>query len=187
MLNMVTTYSRRFLSGIGANLSDLKLNGNLWRSICSLGISRVKPTRRGCRAARKQQLSLTSHQNGELHFDSSSSLTNGIASFAVSGVFENLKPANLHSSTLNIPANTPANNNIPVIVSLNRLDTQRICKVANQQNNITIKRLQMPPKPSFTKPTVFRLLNARSIRNKTLSIKDLVVGQDIDCLAITET
>ena len=69
----------------------------------------------------------------------------------------------------------------------NRLDTQRICKVANHQNNITIKRMPMPPKPSTTKPTVFRLLNARSMRNKTLFIKDLVVEQDIDCLAITET
>ena len=68
MLNMVTTYSRRLLSGIGANLSDINLNGNLWRNICSLGISRVKPTRRGCRAGRKQQLLQTSHQNGELHF-----------------------------------------------------------------------------------------------------------------------
>ena len=45
----------------------------------------------------------------------------------------------------------------------------------------------MPSKPSTTKPMVFRLLNARSMRNKTLSIKDQVVEQDIACLAITET
>ena len=34
---------------------------------------------------------------------------------------------------------------------------------------------------------MFRLLNARSMRNKTLSIKDQVVEQDIACLGITET
>ena len=68
-----------------------------------------------------------------------------------------------------------------VIASLNRLDTQRICKVVNHQNN---KRL---PQPSTIKPLVFRLLNARSMRNKTSPIRDLVVEQDIDCLAITET
>ena len=128
----------------------------------------------------------TSHQNGELHFISSS-LTNGITSSVVSNIFENLNPANLHSSTLNIQANTLANNNIPVIASLNRLDMQRICKVANHQNNITMKRLPMPTKPSTTKPMVFRQLNATSMRNKTLSIKELVAEQDIDCLAITET
>ena len=105
----------------------------------------------------------------------------------VSGSFENLNPAKLHSSTLNIQANTLANNKILVMTSLNRLDMQRICKVANHQNNITMKRLPMPPKPSTTKPMVFRLQNARSMRNKTLSIQDLVVEQDIDCLAITET
>ena len=64
---------------------------------------------------------------------------------------------------------------------------QRICKVANHQNNITMKRLPMPTKPSTTKPMVFRQLNATSMRNKTLSIKELVAEQDIDCLAITET
>ena len=97
MLNKVTTYSRCFLSGIGANLPDIKLNGDLRRDICSLGISRVKLTSRGCRAGRKQQLLKTAHQNGQLHFKSSS-LTNGIIS---SVVFENLNQANLHSSTFN--------------------------------------------------------------------------------------
>ena len=47
----------------------------------------------------------TSHRNGELHFISSS-LTNGITSSVVSNISENPNPANLHSSTLNIQANT---------------------------------------------------------------------------------
>ena len=64
---MITTYSRCFLLGIGANLPDIKLNGDLQRNICSLGISRVKLTRRGCRAGRKQQILKTAHQNGELY------------------------------------------------------------------------------------------------------------------------
>ena len=36
------------------------LNSNLWRSICELGLSRTKPTRRGCRAGlRKLRQTLT--------------------------------------------------------------------------------------------------------------------------------
>ena len=94
---MVTMYSRCFLPRIGANLSDIKLNGDLRRNICSLAWDIWKPTRRGCRAGRKQQLLKTAHQNGQLHFKSSS-LTNGIIS---SVVFDNLNQANLHSSTFN--------------------------------------------------------------------------------------
>jgi len=54
-------------------------------------------------------------------------------------------------------------------------------------NNITIKCSPMPHKPSTAKPMDFYLFNARSVRNKTLSIKDMIVERDIDCLAITET
>ena len=58
-----------------------------------------------------------------------------------------IKRQRLFAKWHNIQENTLANNNIPVIASLNRLGTQMICKVANQQDNINIKRLPMPPKP----------------------------------------
>ena len=40
---------------------------------------------------------------------------------------------------------------------------------------------------SITHHVKFSLLNARSVRNKAMAIKDLVVDCDIDMLALTET
>ena len=40
---MVTTYSRCFLTSIGAESSNIKLKSTLWRNLCNIGISRVKP------------------------------------------------------------------------------------------------------------------------------------------------
>ena len=94
---MVTTYSRCFLSRIGAKLSDIKLNSDLRRNICSLAWDISSEAYTPSRAGRKQELLKTAHQNGQLRFKSSS-LTNGIIS---SVVFENLNQANLHSSTFN--------------------------------------------------------------------------------------
>jgi len=52
-------------------------------------------------------------------------------------------------------------------------------------NLVQIKR--QPSQLPFTKLLNFCLLNARSIVNKTLQIKDYVVDKNIDILALTET
>lgn len=54
-------------------------------------------------------------------------------------------------------------------------------------NNITIRRQPLLPPPSSFKPMFFTVLNSRSIRNKALPVKDLIVDYDIDILALTET
>ena len=111
-LEKVTTYSRCFLTEIGANLSDIKLNSTLWRNLCNLRIFRVKPTRRGCRGGqRKQQLLQTSGQARELHFKSLLSANKSFSPFLVSKRIKDLNSTNLHTSSLNIQADTFANNN----------------------------------------------------------------------------
>ena len=50
-------YSGEALRAISAGSQRARLDVNLWGMLCKLGISRTKPTRRGCRAGlRKQQL-----------------------------------------------------------------------------------------------------------------------------------
>ena len=57
----------------------------------------------------------------------------------------------------------------------------------NLNNLISINRLPFQPSKPSTKLLQFCVLNARSINNKTLHIKDYVVDNKIDILAITET
>jgi hypothetical protein len=58
---------------------------------------------------------------------------------------------------------------------------------ANLSNLIIVKRQQMQPPPIRFKPLDFTLLNVRSVKNKPHIIKDFVVDNDIDLLALTET
>ena len=54
---MATRYSGEASRAISACSKKDRLNVNLWGMLCKLGISRTKPTRRGCRAGfRKQKL-----------------------------------------------------------------------------------------------------------------------------------
>ena len=55
----------------------------------------------------------------------------------------------------------------------------------NLNNLVQVKR--QPQNLSTEKTLIFCLLNARSINNKSLQIKDSVVDRDIDILAVTET
>ena len=54
-------------------------------------------------------------------------------------------------------------------------------------NNITIAREPMIPALPSSKSMRFSLLNPPSVRNKTLSLKDLTVDRNIDVFAVTET
>ena len=62
-------------------------------------------------------------------------------------------------------------------------------KYANSANLITVpqKPCLSPPLCSTSKNLHFCLLNTRSIRNKSMAVKDFVVDHDIDILAMTET
>ena len=74
--------------------------------------------------------------------------------------------------------------------SQRRLIIQNNYTVHRSQNLnilISISRLPFQPSKPSTKLLQFCVLNARSINNKTLHIKDYVVDNKIDILAITET
>ena len=62
-------------------------------------------------------------------------------------------------------------------------------KYANSANLITVpqKPCLSPPLCSTSKNLHFCLLNTRSIRNKSMAVKDFVVDNDIDTLTMTET
>ena len=56
----------------------------------------------------------------------------------------------------------------------------------NLNNLISVTTLDCSPKAT-SRCVQLCLLNVRSIKNKTMAVKDFVVDQDIDVLALTET
>jgi len=52
-------YSRAILQTIGSQFTKTMLNNTLWRSLNQLGIARFRPTRRGCQAGAREQLTVT--------------------------------------------------------------------------------------------------------------------------------
>ena len=70
-------------------------------------------------------------------------------------------------------------------VNYSKSDT--VHRSQNLNNLISINRLPFQPSKPSTKLLQFCVLNARSINNKTLDIKDYDVDNKIDILAITET
>ena len=54
-------------------------------------------------------------------------------------------------------------------------------------SNIRIRRQPIKSTVNTSKPMSFAVLNTRSVRKKTLPVKDLVVEQDVDIFAITES
>ena len=72
-LLMALAYSRSFLRAIAPSVSEIRARCSsvLWRRLTEHCISRVKPTRRGCRGGRRKLRTLTQHQT--LQIDSSGS------------------------------------------------------------------------------------------------------------------
>lgn len=69
--------------------------------------------------------------------------------------------------------------------------TNTICWKPTIDNNsrilIPIKATPNPAKECDSQSFLFTLFNARSVRNKAMAIKDYVVDNNIDILALTET
>ena len=78
--------------------------------------------------------------------------------------------------------------NIPVSISLSRetLNRNSLLPRSNRNNLIHIKCQRLVDK-SVQHPIRFGVLNARSVRNKALFVKDYLVDQQIDIMALTET
>ena len=189
---MVTTYSRCFLTRIGAESSNIKLKSTLWRNLCNIGISRVKPTRRGCRAGQRKQGQLQITRLNEESTSRSLSSPNG--TFLTSNNFDDWKSANLHSSLLNIPIFytnffEEDKQRIPVRITTHRHNS---CGSRGTTPIVQEKYFSMPAWSSSTvdskrKSLDLCLLNARSVRNKTLAISDFTTDLNIDIVALTET
>ena len=190
---MIITYSSRFLAGFGANLSNIKLNANLWRNLCNLGISKVKPTRRGCRAGKcKQQLLQTSHQ-AEVPSLNVLTSSNGISTSSLASnwaehlLSSSLNIQHLPSLSLNIQDSTFGNNNIPVLITFSDYQNTQSGQARNLRNliAITCKQNTSNSKLDLLK---FCLANCRSVRNKTANIVDYITKDcKPDIFAITET
>ena len=115
-ITMALTYTRLTLVGLSSGLQN-NLHPNLWRSLTQLGISRIKPTRRGCRAGLRKFC--TSNQRYLLLLSApTSNNPNYVRSLPSSTDFFQDK-GNLHNfstTILNIQYNTfpvSDNNNIP--------------------------------------------------------------------------
>ena len=77
---------------------------------------------------------------------------------------------------------------IPVhTTSIRRRNYYRSYMSANLNNCRSLNRLSQVPNSRFRKNFTWSLLNARSVCNKTLVIKDFVVDHAVDLLGITET
>ena len=71
--------------------------------------------------------------------------------------------------------------------NLNNYSARHGQMTRNNNNLVTIKRSPFQPILLGSNAVNFSLLNARSVRNKTLALKDHVVDRDIDIFALTET
>ena len=77
---------------------------------------------------------------------------------------------------------------IPVYTtSIRRRDYNRCYMIANLNNLLSLNHVSQVPNSRFCKNFTSCLLNARSVCNKTLAIKDFVVDHAVDLLGITET
>ena len=90
--------------------------------------------------------------------------------------------------------NPGPNNRITTIVSSNRMvknghpwSRHSLPKGANLHNLRSLDRISVAPKFSFNREFTSCLMNARSLCNKTLIVKDFVVDYKVDLLGITET
>ena len=97
---------------------------------------------------------------------------------AVLSIAPNVYRLPFHNTSHGIPVHT---------TSIRRRDYNRFYMSANLNNLRSLNRVSQVPNLRFCKNFTLCLLNARSLRNKTLVIKDFVVDHAVDLLGITET
>ena len=97
---------------------------------------------------------------------------------AVLSFAPNVNRLPFHNTSHGIPVHT---------TSMCRRDYNRSYMIANLNNIPCLNRVSQVPNSRFCKNFTSCLLNARSVCNKTLVIKDFVVDHAVDLLGITET
>ena len=204
---MAALYSRSLLMSILESTPKALLNSRLWKNLCHLGISKSKPTRRGCRSGRGQRKAYKHSSSNPLDSNDRIASNDEIQGnqYQENHYVENL--FNSSSESSNIQISSSAGRNARSIVSTTRLagqpgtahkwtspvnHTYRLYKynsrsifTQNHQNLICIRRVQKrkPLKESLSLGCV----NARSLRNKTEVFTDHVIDTEIDICVVTET
>ena len=97
---------------------------------------------------------------------------------AVLSIAPNVYRLPFHNTSHGIPVHT---------TSIRQRDYNRSYMSANLSNLCSLNRVSQVPNSRFCKNFTSCLLNARSVRNKTLVIKDFVVHHAVDLFGITET
>ena len=97
---------------------------------------------------------------------------------AVLSFAPNVNRLPFHNTSHRIPVHT---------TSMCRRDYNRSYMIANLNDIPSLNRVSQVPNSRFCKNFTSCLLNARSVCNKTLVIKDFVVDHAVDLLGITET
>lgn len=115
---MALAYSRSVLVAISSCQTRTTINSNLWRSLCQLGISRTKPTKRGFRAGLRKLKTSFFLERPALEStvpnvaDSIRNFLLDFRTFQDSQTGQNLH--NLSESYLNIQDDIPANHQQPI-------------------------------------------------------------------------
>ena len=184
-----STFLRTFCSLAS---SKSKLDSALWLRLITLGISRVKPTRRGTRGGLNCKLKIPQSSLPSESCSTSSYWTvPGENPRKVS--FNQTNLPSTTSSTLNIQIDTsiPGDRNngfIPVITpsfQSRRQYCERSTKHRNTHNLIKINRTSLAPSVQPCKAINFSLLNMRSL--KAALVNNFIVDNKIDILTLTET
>ena len=154
---------------VGTSLRPKPLASSLWKKLTSLGLSRCKPTRRGCRAGRRKCYLITTilghrEQNEEM------------VSEYFTGNMDNFTNVDAATCTLNIQSGIHTGLNIQSDTSGTHNPNNVI--VVNQN---PMQRSKMDPKLKLC------LANVRSIKSKSAALLDYIVACKADLFAITET
>ena len=162
-----TFYTRIVLSEILNSIRVIpKADCKLWQSLKEYGIA--KTTRRGCRAGAFKHRHITT--------------VTGFGRYSFVPEWQIGCEQRNFQSGLKIQTNA--------ITQINQARRSHVygTVLGNYNNLVHIKcHPRLPSIVNRAKAMKFSVLNTRSVRNKSLPIKDLIIDRDIDILALTET
>ena len=169
---MALSYSRRALEAISSSISSKPLSSSFWRSLCELGITRFKPTRRGCRAGVRKQRPLFTCEGPPLQSSTRSILSSNESCSNLSSSCERLHLyGNLH-----IP---PSLSNSGILPSISN-------KPDSSKRNNNRRRLKDVPKNNRRK-LICMTMNCRSAKNKIADIAGVIDQHKPDIIFGTES
>lgn len=137
------------------------LSSEVWKSLVRCGISRVKPTRRGCRAGRMKRRTISSLVS---YFGQISSQVGWNSEILKQNMVE--ETGNLHSelSELNIHSS-----------------------ISQLTNCIVVERSPLLPAQKERSPLTLCHANVQAVKSKTACLREYINSVDMDIFALTET